>query len=177
MKDTELIKILANLSQSFAPVIVLIGWIAYLLGILFIIKGILKLGEFGGSRGSRADGLGPIAYIIGGGMLLFLKSSVSVLSNSTFGAGNVLQYEAVNPYSIYDIIGSFIHLVGLVWFIRGTLLLVHATEPGEQDVFKGLTFLIAGIAAINFNNTIAVLNYIMHQLVSLTQSAKSFIGG
>ena len=39
------------------------------------------------------------------------------------------------------------------------VLLAHGSEPGVQEGSKGLTFMVAGIFALNFDNTVAVIDY------------------
>ena len=49
----------------------------------------------------------------------------------------------------------------------------HASEPGTQEGPKGLVFILAGILAMNFDNSIAMVNSILTYLISWTMSVKS----
>ena len=63
-----------------------------------------------------------------------------------------------------------IRIAGLIWFVRGAVLLTHASNPGSQsqDGLKGFLFLFAGILAVNFDNTVSVLATIMNKVTALT---------
>jgi hypothetical protein len=69
-----------------------------------------------------------------------------------------------------------VQTAGLLWFVRGCVLLVYSSEPGKQQGPKGLTFIIAGIFAMNFEGTYAMLNYIMNHLLSLAGMGGSSTG-
>ena len=61
-----------------------------------------------------------------------------------------------------------IKTAGLLWFIKGCMMLVHASEPGVQrEGFKGMAFLFAGILAMNFDNTLGFLTWLMEKIVEL----------
>lgn len=163
MNSTDIVAILGNLSRSLLQVETLFSGLGYLLGIWFIITAILKL------KGSSSEGTTvPIALFLVGAALVFLPTMVGVVSNSAFGQGNVLQYIKVDPYNIYNSMGLVIQTAGLLWFIRGCVLLVHSSEPGAEDGPKGLVFLIAGVFAMNFSSTVAVVNYIASHLLHIT---------
>ncbi|MDI1352463.1 MAG: type IV secretion protein IcmC, partial [bacterium] len=59
---------------------------------------------------------------------------------------------------------------------RGCVLVVHSSEPGTQDGPKGLVFIIAGILALNFDNTIAMINSVLEHLISWTLKLKASQG-
>lgn len=176
--STDLVTMIGNLSRSLFPVQHLISGFAYLLGILFFITAIMKLKKIGGSGGrhSQEKMFVPIAFLLGGAALLFLPSAVVSLSNTAFGAGNILRYANYNPYNIYSSMGLVIQTAGLLWFVRGCVLLVHASEPGVQHGPKGLAFLCAGILAMNFESTASFLNGVMQHLESLTLTIKNSQG-
>ncbi|KTD23172.1 hypothetical protein [Legionella londiniensis] len=170
--NADIVTMIGNLSRSLLAVQALITGLAYLIGILFMWTAISKLRKIGDARsrgGSHEKMFIPIAYFLGGAALLFLPSAITVLSTTTFGYGNVLQYSQYKPYDIYSSMKVVILTVGLIWFVRGCTLLVHASQPGIQHGPKGLAFLCAGILAINFEGTIAALNYVMNNLITLSE--------
>lgn len=172
--NADIISMLNNLSNSLAPVQSVIAGAGYLLGILFMLTAIRKLKKIGDSRArshSTEKMFVPLAYIVGGSALIFLPSAITVLSNTAFGISNVLQYHQVKPYDAYGSVRIVIKTVGLIWFVRGCVLLVHASEPGIQHGPKGLAFLCAGVLAMNFEGSVEILNYIMEQLEDLTRAA------
>lgn len=167
MNSTDLIAMIGNLSRSLFSVQLFVSAIAYLLGIAFFYLALVKFKKLGG-HGGHEKAFVPLAYLLGGVALLYFPSSITVLTNTTFGSGNILQYSTYNPYDIYNSMGLLIRTIGGIWFVRGCVLLVHASEPGEQHGPKGLLFLAAGILAINFDNTVAFLSNVMERLASFT---------
>ena len=179
MNNTDVVKMLGNLSRSLLPVETLISGFGYLLGLLFMITAITKLKKIGDARvggSSQEKMIVPIAFFIGGAALIFLPSMINTLSNTVFGTSNILQYSSYNPYDIYNSMGFLLQTAGLVWFVRGCVLLVHSTDGGEKEGPKGLAFLFAGILAMNFQYTYGMVNYIMTHLLSLTNMGHSGTG-
>ena len=173
MNQTDLVTILGNLGRSLRPLQTLISGFGYLLGILFMITAIMKLKKIGESAGggSKEHIFVPIAFFLGGAALIFLPSAIDALSNTAFGTSSVLQYSTYNPYNIYSAMQTLIKTAGLIWFVRGCVLLVHGTDGGEKEGAKGLLFLVAGVFAMNFQDTFAMVNYISSQLLDLTNSS------
>ncbi|MBA4696734.1 MAG: type IV secretion protein IcmC [Legionella sp.] len=179
MNSVDLITMIGNVSRSFASLEKLFGTVAYLLGIIFVVHALLKFRQIAGSTVSSHSGVKlfvPIAYLVGGAALVFLPSSMAIMANTTFGAGNILQYTAYNPYDIKNSMQTIIRIVGALWFIRGCLLLVHASEPGVQHGSKGLVFLCAGVLAMNFQNTVNMLGSVLDQLMNVTLTIKQSQG-
>lgn len=179
MNNIDLITIIGNISQSLGSVQRLVTGMAYLLGVLCFIKAISilrKIGDYRPQSPAREKMFTPISYIVIGAVLIYIPTSMSTLANSVFGAGNVLTYGDYNPYNIYSSMGLLIRTAGVIWFVRGSVLLMHASEPGTKEGPKGLLFVIAGIFAMNFDSTIAAVNYILTQLISWTLSVKSSQG-
>ncbi|MBA2709969.1 MAG: type IV secretion protein IcmC [Tatlockia sp.] len=169
----DLVTIIGNFSHSLYPIQRLLTGFAYLMGLAFFILALMKLKKIGESRGqSQEKPIVPLAYLLGGAALLFLPSAVTTLSNTVFGAGNILGYVTYNPYSIYNSMGLLVQTAGVLWFIRGCVLLVGASQPGETHGTKGLVFLCAGILAMNFQNTTAAVNAALTYLMSLTGPSK-----
>lgn len=169
--NTTFASMLANLSLSLGPVQSLLTGLAYLLGILFMMTAISKLKKIGDARtGSHSQEkmYGPVAYFIISAVLIYLPSSVTALSNSTFGINNVLQYTSFNNTTVYGSMGIIIQTAGLIWFIRGCVLVVHGSQPGAKEGRKGLLFLLAGIFAVNFQDTMGMLSSLMNWLISVT---------
>jgi hypothetical protein len=165
---------LGNLSRSLYPVQRLLTGFAYLLGVTFFMMAIIKLKKIGESGGhSQEKPIVPLAYFLGGAALLFLPSAVTTLANTVFGSGNILGYVSYNPYNIYNSMGLLIQTAGVLWFVRGCVLLVGASQPGETHGTKGLVFLCAGILAMNFQNTASVINAALNYLMSLSISTRS----
>ncbi len=165
MNIPDLITMLGNVSQALFPVQYLITGGSYLLGIVFFMSALHRFKGMGDKK-SQEKGFVPIIYLMFGAALIYLPSTMSTLADTAFGAGNVLTYSNYNQASIYSAMGLVVRTAGLIWFIRGSVLLAHSSQPGAQDGPKGLVFLIAGVLSLNFDNTISIINGIVTSLVA-----------
>lgn len=143
MITVDLISILGNLSQSLISVQALITGFGYLIGVLFVFTGLSKF-----AKPHQKTSI-PMAYVFGGMALIFLPTSLEVLTMTLFGNTNLLEYSESNPDVFYSSMRILIRTAGLIWFVRGSVLLVNAAKPGQQHGPKGLAFVIAGIFAMN----------------------------
>lgn len=157
---------IGNLSRSLIQVEALISGLGYVIGILLMITAIIKLKKISSSSGENV--FGPIAFFIGGAALIFLPTMLGALSSTAFGNSNILQYIQYDPFSIYNSMGIVVQTAGLIWFVRGCVLLVYGSEPGAQEGVKGFVFIIGGILAMNFEGTIGAVNYVVSHLLDLT---------
>ena len=179
MNSTDLVAILGNLSQALAPLQHLITGFAYILGLLFFVSALDKFKKKAdmGSSGGQESIYVPVMYMLMGAFLLYLPSAMSTLANTAFGAGNVLTYSPqTNKADVYKSIGLLVRFGGVIWFIRGCVLVAHSSEPGEKHGPKGLLFLIAGVFAMNFDNTVAGINWGFSYLINYTMSLKASQG-
>jgi hypothetical protein len=179
MNILDFATIIGNVSQSLYPIQRLITGVAYLLGILFFLTAIGKFRKIADHRAqssSQEKMFAPMMYLFFGCALIYLPSTLNVMANTAFGAGNVLTYTNYNRTNIYSAIGLFTQTAGIIWFIRGCVLVAHASEPGSQDGPKGLVFIVAGILAMNFDNTVAMVNSVLNYLITLTLKVKASQG-
>tara|TARA_Y100000588_G_C14208738_1_gene905786 strand:- start:979 stop:1503 length:525 start_codon:yes stop_codon:yes gene_type:complete len=170
---TDLITMLANLSHFLAPVEKLITASGYLLGMIFMFIAIMKLKKIGDfrARGSSSEKIfGPIAYFVGGSALIYLPSAFTVMGNTVFGSGNILAYTQFNAIDIVGVMKTIIQVVGVIWFIRGCVLMIQASDPSVKHGPKGFAFLCAGVMTVNFDATISFLNYTLSGLMNITKS-------
>lgn len=169
---------LVNLSKSLVPVQSLMTGTAYMFGIILIYNAFDKLRTMmnAGSR-SQEHMMVVVAYLLGGGALLFLPSMVTVLANTFFGVNNVLQYASFQNYGILGAIKIMIQTAGVIWFFRGVILLVHASEPGGDEGPKGFAMMLAGIFGIYFDETMvwvtSMVNLIMNHMTLASITAPS----
>lgn len=172
-------QILENLSKTVDPLQQLVTGLSYLVGIIFVWHGLKKLKEIADARAQSGGGKStfvPLAYFLGGMTLFFLPTMYEVARNTFWGAESPIAYTAwvqqfAAKYGASN--ASVLHLiqfVGIVWFIRGTVLLVQSSEPGNQHGTKGLLFLIAGIFGMNIQYTFELItnasDYIIHHWFS-----------
>lgn len=177
MNSTDLVVMLGNLSRSMFSLQQLLSGLAYVLGLIFFYMAITKLKKMAASGSHSQEKIFvPMAYLLGAAALVFLPSSVHTLANTAFGTGNILAYASYSPYNIKASMTLIIQTAGVIWFIRGCVLLMSASQPGVKHGPKGLAFLFAGILSINFQSTISMLTGFMEQLSALTMTIKSSQG-
>lgn len=163
----DLSNLLVNLSHSLIPVQALATGLAYLFGIILFYNGLEGLrGIANHGRRGREHLFPVLANFVGGAALLFLPTMVQILANTAFGTNNVLQYASFKTYGLLEAVRIMIQTAGVVWFFRGVILLVHASEPGEDEGPKGLAMLVAGIFGIYFNETMDAVNYFVNLLMN-----------
>ncbi len=167
MKLLDLITIIENISEYIGEIQRLVSGFAYVLGLILMFIAIMKYREAAEKAGSQSTFV-PTAYLLSGAALLFLPAALNVVSATTFGASTVLSYRTYNTNDLLDAITLIVRTAGLIWFVRGCVLLAHASEPGVQHGPKGMTFLIAGILAFNFEMTFASLVWVMEKVVAYT---------
>ena len=173
----DLSAILSNLSQSLPSVQHLLAGASYLLGIGFCITALFRFRdnvEKGQSTEPESQMIVPLAYLLSGSALLFLPSMLDAFSATLFGSNDsILQYAGYTPFDIYGAMTILIETIGLVWFIRGCVLLAHASHPEQGRTGskgfggKGLLFIFAGLMGINFHSTVSVMNTAMNYLIGL----------
>ena len=175
----DLVTILGNISHSLYPLQRLITGGAYLLGVLFFITAVMKFLKVADRRTqspSQEKMYSPMMYLLFGAILLYLPSALNLAANTAFGVGNVLTYTTYNPTNIYSSMGLFIRTAGILWFVRGCVLVAQSSEPGAKHGPKGLVFIIAGILSMNFDNTVGMLNTIMVNIAAWSVALKNSQG-
>jgi intracellular multiplication protein IcmC len=148
---------LINFAKTVPNLMRLVTALAYVMGFLFVIKGIIELKHFGESRSmmSQENGLKkPLTYLFVGAMMIYLPGSV--------GSGLSTFWTDPNPYGylsgdedkwseLTNAIFMIVQLIGTIAFIRGLLILNHtAGQGGQPGTFaKAMAHIIAGILCIN----------------------------
>lgn len=166
MSSIDITQMIGNISLSFLPLQKLVTSFGYILGIILFVSGLYRLTKI--HKRSQERLAVPITLMLGGAALLYLPTSIEVLSNTFFGMTNPLGYASYDPYDINSAMRVMIQTAGLIWFVRGSVLLIHASDPHEKHGMKGFMFLIAGIIAINFDYTRAAVETALNYLMSLT---------
>lgn len=172
----DLVSIFINLSKSLAPIQELLSGFGYVIGIAFVIAAMGKFRKIGDARAqshSQEKMFVPITYFSIGVGLIFLPTAMSTLANTAFGSNNILAYSSETEDDLTAAIKFLIKTAGVLWFVRGSVLLAHGSEPGVQEGSKGLTFIVAGIFALNFDNTIEAIQYGMNNFFAVMGAVKS----
>jgi len=174
MSNFDLVRIIANFSNSLPSVQHLVSGISYLFGALFIINALSKVREIiEGGQQSKTKMAVPACYFLAGVLMIYLPSTLQTFSDTLFGSSSALSYSNYDPYDIYSSMHVVIQTAGLIWFVRGCVLLAHASSSSQGQEGskgtgpKGLTFIFAGILAMNFNASMSMVDYILSQVMSI----------
>lgn len=157
-------EMLINISKQVPSLMRLVTAIAYVLGMYFIIHGIIKLKHAGEMRTmmSREHSLmAPIVMLSIGAMLLYLPSSVQVGMSTFWTDPNPYAYlKQKDQWSEFiNVCFTIVQLIGTIAFIRGLVLISHlGTGSGQHGTLsKGMTHIIGGILCINIYEFIKVI--------------------
>ena len=164
--NIDLVTIFINLSESLPSIERMVTGFGYIAGIYLIMGGFLKLKNSDG----RESPLGAFMHIGAGALLLFLPSSIDALSNTFFGAENILEYNTDTGDPFYNALYAMIKTSGVIWFVRGCILLLRMGKQGIQDGSRGLVFISAGILSINIQNTMLAIEYSLNMFISMTKT-------
>lgn len=161
--DPNAATMLANIASAMPNLMRMVTAIAYVLGMLIIMKGILAFKHYGETRSlySRDRTMSePLTYLVVGTALLYLPSTVLV-GVSTFWTtpnpfGYVENQDAWLPF-LNDCF-TIIQFIGTISFIKGLITLNRLAEGSGQGVFsRGITHLVGGILCINIYQFIQVI--------------------
>lgn len=176
MNIVDLITMLGNLGQSLVSVDRLVTAVSYLAGIMLVFSGILRFKKVGSAIGqSQEHYFSAMAFVVAGVTLLFLPTSIKIISYTAFGSENILSYANYDKWNVFQSMGILIQTVGLIWFVRGCIMIVHASEPGKQHGLRGFFFIVTGIFAMNFVLTMSMVAYVVEFLVKWSITFKKAV--
>jgi intracellular multiplication protein IcmC len=178
LTSQDITDILVNLEKVLDPALVLLLAISFIVGIFFILKGLLELKAFAMplTQASRPGELsGPILHIFVGTVLVYIPTTTNVLSSTFFGSvpsmfnpsgggsveqlgqasNSIMGYASVALESqwatLIDTVVYYMQFIGFIAFIRGWIIVAHSHHGGEQNsLTKGIIHIVGGILAINF---------------------------
>lgn len=153
-----------NLAKQLPNVMRLVTAIAYVMGMTFIILGVMKLKHAGEMRTMMSHEhsiKGPIIFLVVGAMLIYLPTTVQMGLNTFWTQPNPYGYitEKDQWSQFVNACYSIIQLIGVIAFIRGLILLSQLSgQGGHQGALgKGLTHIIGGLFLINIYQFIQVV--------------------
>lgn len=165
MTQPDLIQMLINLSKSMALVESALAQLLFVMGLCVLMDGILSLSSFGAGRhGGNDQQFTAVVKIVVGTMFIYSKTGLEVLNVTFFGHDALLSYMPIKPIDEYTAVKAIMQVVGLVWFARGAMMGVHASEPGPSGFkkpFLPFVYMFAGIAAINFDFSVGALDFVL----------------
>lgn len=156
---------LENLAEQIPYLMQMVTAISYVMGMYFIIMGVIRLKHVGESRTmmSQEHGFtGPIVLLVVGSMLLYIPTAVQVGLSTFWADPNPYGYteNQSDQWSAFiNDIYIIVQLVGTIAFIRGLVILTHLSEGRAQPgtVSRAITHLVGGIFCINIYQTIQVV--------------------
>lgn len=168
-------QVIINFGQSLDEISRLTQGLSYTLGLICVF---LSLRQFytvsgaGRQGGGNVNAFVALCYLVGGTFLLYLPSYSSVATNTLFGSGNnAIAYDenwaqAASYGTVTYYIEQFIRVGGLIFFVRGTVLLMQASLPGAQHGLKGLAFLFGGVMMMNYLKTQSLLASLLDTFIA-----------
>jgi intracellular multiplication protein IcmC len=162
----DIATMLINFSEAVPNLMRLVTALAYVMGIFFIITGIIELKHFGESRSmmSQEHSLAkPLIALTVGTMLLYLPASVQTGLSTFWVTPNPYGYlpsssDGSNWMDLSSAVFMVIQLVGTIAFIRGLLMMRHVAGHGQPDTFaKAVAHIVAGILCINLYQFLQVI--------------------
>jgi intracellular multiplication protein IcmC len=157
---------LQNFALTVPQLMRLVTALAYVMGMFLIFKGVAALKQYGESRtmmSSQHSLSGPLMSIMIGTALLYLPSSVQVGLNTFWTNHNPYGYVQdtnLDPWTAIIQDGyMIIQLVGTIAFIRGLMMLTHASGQGAQPgaFSKAMAYIISGVLCINLYEFLTVI--------------------
>ncbi|MFI4937811.1 MAG: hypothetical protein ACHQJ6_04795 [Candidatus Berkiellales bacterium] len=163
---------ITNLSAAFSNIESLIEAMSYVIGVFFVVKGMMMFKVLATqtlSSAQKGDISGPLIHIFVGTILVWLPSSTMTgletifNTNTASAASSLVAYQSLSAVQqwqdISNVVLQYTKLVGLIAFIRGWIILSKMSGSGSQpgSVGKGMIHVIGGILLINIVDTFNLL--------------------
>jgi hypothetical protein len=154
-------RIFMRFSEHSELLVSLVQITAVLIGFIFVFKAFLKLKIYGEMRSMMAPHarLNQILLLLFVGTLLIAVpyATRDVLVDAFFGSPTIagLRYDSSRHFSSELVLAAkrLVRLVGYVAFVRGLVQLGTFQEGGRYTLGKPMTYIVAGIFAINIEQT------------------------
>lgn len=164
--EVNVATMLKNFGQTVPNLMRLVTAVGYVLGIYFLIKGLMGLKHYGETRtqmSSQQELMGPVLQMIVGTALLYLPASVQTGVSTFWLNASPLAYEPSTQDNWSEFIQNvfmIIQLIGTFAFIRGLIMLTrsvgHSAQQGTAS--RAFTHIIGGIFCINMYQFIQTIN-------------------
>ena len=162
--------ILQNLQESLPAVWRLIIATSYVMGIGFVLKGVLMLKQYGQGTifmSSSRNLRGPIIYLVIGISIMFSGQLIDTTLDTVWGytMDSILSYPSTLDTQwkkLMTPITQLVQVMGLFAFMRGWVMLAKFGTYGEAQAPPGTLakaglHILGGIAAINFSGTVDLI--------------------
>jgi len=171
--DVLVTDLVDNISMPF---ISLISITAYIMCILFILRGLLRGAKYGSDpRASSTPHI--MAYLIIGALLIVAGETAGDVIFSLFGnpVSDAINYQIntarvmgwrsvadlgdVNFATVIAAALTFFQLIGILAFVRGLYIVKNAVEgAGQATMAQGFTHIIGGVLAINIYSILEIFD-------------------
>lgn len=191
---SDINSMLVTLGQSIPALNSMTIGFAYMMGIGFCVRSLMYLHSLSNKKASssiRGGWLSPVAYLVMGSALLWLPTSFGVVQKTLFGVDSPLAYAPTTSQALQQlyasptyVVGKMLQLSGVVWFVRGCILVAHSSDPGVQHGERGFYFIVGGALASNYTGTISLIKSTVnlfvtsvHNLYPIQQTISSYFSG
>lgn len=153
-----------NFTTQLPNLMRLVTAVAYVMGMYFVIAGVIKLKHVGEMRMQMSPEhslKSPIIFLTVGAMLLYLPTSVQVGMSTFWTDPNPYGYlqEQDQWAEFFNNCFMVVQLFGVIAFIRGLIMLTHLGGHGGHPgtLGKAMTHIIGGILCINIYQFVHVI--------------------
>ena len=160
----DLLAIFLNIANHLVQFERLLRGVFYVVGALLIIQS-LRLAVVRSEQGAmHSSWIRPLTSFACGAALLAFPSTTSVFLDTMFGLGRVADPQSIFSYgsqftspldteparNLVIAMVRIIQFVGFIAIARGILHFNAAAQNGGRTVGSGITFVVAGVLAVNF---------------------------
>jgi uncharacterized membrane protein HdeD (DUF308 family) len=146
---------ITNFAASIPNLMSLTTAVAYVLGMYFVINGVLLLKKYGEQRTQMSSDnslKGPLIFIAVGAGLLYLPTSVQQGFTTFWTNPSPYAYQTSDMGPFSDFINAcflIVQLIGTIYFIKGLAMMTHLNANSQQGFSRALTHIIGGIFCID----------------------------
>lgn len=155
---------LVNIAQQIPNLMRLVTAIAYVLGLYFMIHGVILLKHAGEMRTQMSHEhhlTKPMLFLAIGAMLTYLPTTVHIGLSTFWTNPNPYGYLQMKDqwFQFINICFLIVQFVGVLSFIRGLVILkdLGGHGGGQSNFAKGLTHIIGGVLCINIYQFVQVV--------------------
>jgi intracellular multiplication protein IcmC len=158
-------QVVANMTKNMPQLMSMVTAFAYILGIYFVIMGVIELKHFGEMRTQMSSEHGlkkPLLQIFVGAALIYLPSSIKMGLYTLWDQPAPFAYVVTTGSAWSELFGNcfiIMQFIGVIAFIRGLVILTHLGGHGGQPgtFARGITHIIGGILCINMYDTVRMI--------------------
>lgn len=165
LKFPSLDQMITNFGDSLPGIWRLATSASYILGMIFIFRGVYQLKLYGDLRtmmSTQTNFKATLMLFLVGAILIFYQPAYESFLMSSFGT-SVQSPLAINTDgsgfgASTRVLLNFVQLVGFISFVRGWIYLAQSSNPSTHATAgKAMTHIIGGVLAMNIQGTADIL--------------------